>query len=578
AKGYLDWLSEKRDWPVSRQLWWGHRIPIWHVEGVAEADLETAFGARDGVAWTSDGGSGWHVCSRDESLGVDAIKGRPLVRDPDVLDTWFSSALWPHSTLGWPAATPELACFYPTSTLVTSRDIITLWVARMVIMGLFDTGKIPFRDVAIHPKILDRYGETMSKSKGNGVDPVDVIEALGADALRFGMTSMATETQDVRMPVEFQCPHCEARIEQTTQNRMLPRIACPKCKQAFRTQWAAKPEDVALPRGPALSERFESGRNFSNKLWNATRFVLMNLEGFAAGTLDVEPTALEDRWLMSRLASVTRDATRAIDDYRFAEAARILYAFAWDEFCSAYLELCKARLADPATRPQAQAMLLLGLDTILRLLHPIMPFVTEEIWQHLRTIARDRRTPWDTSALPESIMVAAWPAPPAGWVDARTETQFGTFLAVVGAIREIRSRQNVPPRTSVKVAIRAPADTAALLAPMQGSIASMAVAEITAAGPDAAGAPGAATATAAGCDIFVDLADLIDVGAEITRLTKENEKTAGFIKAKQAKLADEKFAAKAPSQVVQKEREQLAELEAKLAKGRETLAALERRL
>ena len=578
AKSYLDWLGEKRDWPVSRQLWWGHRIPIWHVDGVAEADLAKTFAGRDGVAWTSDGGAGWHVCARDESLGVDAIKGQPLVRDPDVLDTWFSSALWPHSTLGWPAATPELACFYPTSTLVTSRDIITLWVARMVIMGLFDTGKIPFRDVAIHPKILDRYGETMSKSKGNGVDPVDVIEALGADALRFGMTSMATETQDVRMPVEFQCPHCEARIEQTTQNRMLPRIACPKCKQAFRTQWAAKPEDIALPRGPALSERFESGRNFSNKLWNATRFVLMNLEGFAAGTLDVEPTALEDRWLMSRLASVTRDATRAIDDYRFAEAARILYAFAWDEFCSAYLELCKARLADPATRPQAQAMLLLGLDTILRLLHPIMPFVTEEIWQHLRTIAGDRRTPWDTSALPESIMVAAWPAPPAGWVDARTETQFGTFLAVVGAIREIRSRQNVPPRTSVKVAIRAPADTAALLAPMQGSIASMAVAEITAAGPDAAGAPGAATATAAGCDILVDLADLIDVGAEVARITKENEKTAGFIKAKQAKLADEKFAAKAPPQVVQKEREQLAELEAKLAKGRETLAALERRL
>ncbi len=582
AKSYLDWLGEKRDWPVSRQLWWGHRIPIWHVDGVSAAELSTAFAGRGGVEWTCDGGSGWHVCSRDESLGVDAVGGKPLVRDPDVLDTWFSSALWPHSTLGWPAATPELASFYPTTTLVTSRDIITLWVARMVIMGLFDTGKIPFRDVAIHPKILDRYGETMSKSKGNGVDPLDVIDALGADALRFGMASMATETQDVRMPVEFQCPNCAARIEQTTQNRMLPRIECPKCKQAFRTQWATKPEDIALPRGPALSERFEAGRNFSNKLWNATRFVLMNLEGFTAGELTPDATApeaipLEDRWLMSRLATVTAEASRAIDEYRFAEAARVLYAFAWDEYCSAYLELCKARLADPAARPRAQAMLLLGLDTILRLLHPIMPFVTEEIWQHFRTIAGHRRTPWDASGLPASIMVAAWPAPPAGWVDARTETQFGTFLAVVGAIREIRSRQNVPPRTNVKVAIRAPADTAALLLPMHGSIASMAVAEITAAGPTATGAPGAATAGAAGCDVFVDLADLIDVGAEIARLAKENEKTAAFIQAKQAKLADEKFAAKAPPQVVQKEREQLAELEAKLAKGRETLAALERR-
>jgi valyl-tRNA synthetase len=584
AKSYLDWLGEKRDWPVSRQLWWGHRIPIWHVEGVAEADLAKAFTGRATVAWKTDGAGGWHVSSSDESLGVDAVNGKPLVRDADVLDTWFSSALWPHSTLGWPAATPELACFYPTTTLVTSRDIITLWVARMVIMGIFDMGKIPFTDVAIHPKILDRYGETMSKSKGNGVDPVDVIEALGADALRFGMVSMATETQDVRMPVEFQCPHCEARIEQTVQNRMLPRIECPKCKQAFRTQWAAKPEDVALPRGPALSERFESGRNFSNKLWNATRFVLMNLEGFAGEDLSgwqagrgpaVE--ALEDRWLLSRLASVTRDATKAIDEYRFAEAARILYAFAWDEYCSAYLELCKARLADPATRKQAQSMLLLGLDTILRLLHPIMPFVTEEIWQHLAGAAGGRRMPWDGAAPAKSIMVSAWPAPPASWVDDRTETQFGTFLAVVGAIREIRARQNVPPKTRVKVAIRAPRETAALLDPMQAAIASMAVAEITAAGPEANGAAGAATANVLGCDVFVDLADLIDVGAEITRLTKENEKLAGFIAAKQAKLADGTFAAKAPPAVVEKERAQLAELEEKLAKGQATLAELQAR-
>jgi len=579
AKSYLDWLSEKRDWPVSRQLWWGHRIPIWHVEGVEEAALGRAFAGRDDVAWQPDDAGGFFICTSAESLGMEAIDGRPLAQDPDVLDTWFSSALWPHSTLGWPAATPELACFYPGTALVTSRDILTLWVARMVIMGIFDTGKLPFREVSIHPKILDRYGETMSKSKGNGVDPLDVIEALGADALRFGMVSMATETQDVRMPVEFQCPNCAARIEQTTQNRMLPRIECPKCRQAFRTQWATKPEDVALPRGPALSERFEAGRNFSNKLWNATRFVLMNLEGHAAGAFAADAAAraalpLEDRWLMSRLASVTTEATRAIDEYRFAEAARVLYAFAWDEFCSAYLELCKARLADAAARPQAQAMLLLGLDTILRLLHPIMPFVTEEIWQHLGEVTGSRRMPWDSGPLPTSIMVAAWPAPPPAWIDDRTERQFGTFLAVVGAIREIRSRQNVPPRTQVKASIRCPAEVAALLGPMLPSVATMAGAEITGVGPEAKAAVGAATVSAGGCDVSVDLAGLIDVGAEIARLTKENEKTAGFIKAKQAKLADEKFAGKAPPQVVQKEREQLAELEAKLAKGMETLAAL----
>ncbi|MFM8635210.1 MAG: valine--tRNA ligase [Planctomycetia bacterium] len=582
AKSYLDWLGEKRDWPVSRQLWWGHRIPIWHVEGVSEVDLEKTFAGRGTVAWKSDGASGWHVCSSDEDLGVATVGGKPLVRDPDVLDTWFSSALWPHSTLGWPARTPELDCFYPTTTLVTSRDIITLWVARMVIMGIFDTGKIPFRDVAIHPKILDRYGETMSKSKGNGVDPLDVIEALGADALRFGMASMATETQDVRMPVEFQCPSCEARIEQTTQNRMLPRIECPKCKQAFRTQWAQKPEDVALPRGPALSERFEAGRNFSNKLWNATRFVLMNLEGFSgedlSGRADTAAfTALEDRWLASRLASVTRDATKAIDDYKFAEAARILYAFAWDEYCSAYLELCKPRLADPATRRQAQSMLLLGLDTILRLLHPIMPFVTEEIWQHLRETVAGRRMPWDGGTLVESIMVAAWPTPPTAWIDARTEAQFGSFLGIVGAIREIRARQNVPPKTRVSVAIKAPLEAAELLGPMRAAIESMAVAEITALGGDVMPAALAATATAHGCDVFVDLAGLVDVGAEIARLQKETEKTTGFIEAKKRKLADATFASKAPPAVVEKERAQLAELEDKLAKGLAALADLQSR-
>ena len=583
AKSYLDWLSEKRDWPVSRQLWWGHRIPIWHVAGVGEADLAAAFAGRDAIAWTSDGGAGFFVCSRDESLPVEAVAGRPLVRDPDVLDTWFSSALWPHSTLGWPAATAELACFYPTSTLVTSRDILTLWVARMVIMGLFDTGAVPFHEVAIHPKILDRYGETMSKSKGNGVDPVDVIDSLGADALRFALASLATETQDVRMPVDFQCPACGGLVEQTVSNRVKPRIDSPKCGKPFRTQWATTEADRGLPRGPAVSEKFEAGRNFSNKLWNATRFVLMHLEGFEpaaieGAAIDDPATAdLADRWLASRLATVTRDATRAIDEYRFAEAARLLYAFAWDEFCSAYLELCKPRLADPAARDRAREMLLVGLDTILRLLHPIMPFVTEEIWQHLRETAGARRLPWDDGPLPESIMVASWPAPPPAWIDPPTEARFDAFLAVVAAIREVRARQNVPPKTRLRVAIRADRDRAELLRPLHAPLESMAGAEVTALGPDATGAAAAASATAGGCEIFVDLAGLIDVAAEIAKLVKENEKTAGFIKAKQAKLADETFAARAPQAVVAKERAQLAELEEKLTRGRATLAELERR-
>ncbi len=581
ARGYLDWLSEKRDWPVSRQLWWGYRIPIWHISGVAEADLAATFAGRESVAWRSDEAGGWFVSSSEESLGVEDVAGQPLVRDPDVLDTWFSSALWPHSTLGWPDTTPELACFYPTTTLVTSRDILTLWVARMVILGVFDTGEIPFSEVSIHPKILDRYGETMSKSKGNGVDPVDVIESLGADALRFALAGMATETQDVRMPVEFQCPACGHLLEQTVQNRTKPRLDCPKCSQPFRTQWATSEADLALPRGPAVSEKFEAGRNFSNKLWNATRFVLMNLEGFVAGGLSdadvLRDAPLEDRWLASRLASVSREATRAIDDYRYAELARILYGFAWDEFCSAYLELCKARLADPAHRDRARGMLLLGLDTILRLLHPIMPFVTEEIWQHLREAVGDRRMPWDAAELSATIMLARWPEPPETWSDPQTEEQFGTFLAVVGAIREIRARQNVPPKTRVPAVIRATAETAALLAPMLPALQAMAGVDLGLVSPDATGSAGATTATVCGCDVFVDLADLVDVDAEITRLEKETLKTEGFIQAKQRKLTDEKFTARAPEAVVAKERAQLADLEERLAKDRAALADLRAR-
>ena len=589
AKSYLDWLGEKRDWPVSRQLWWGHQIPIWHVADVTEADLEAALGGREDVAWTAAGDSPasgvpgtWFVCGTTESLGLETIAGQPLTRDPDVLDTWFSSALWPHSTLGWPEATPELATFYPTTTLVTSRDIITLWVARMVIMGIFNTGEIPFHAVAIHPKILDRYGETMSKSKGNGVDPLDIIDLLGADALRFGMASMATETQDVRMPVEFQCPTCGTRIDQTTANRTKPRIECPKCHEAFRTQWATTAEDLALPRGPAVSERFESGRNFSNKLWNATRFVLMHLEGFHAGELVTETTTpdnlpLEDRWLLSRLATVTAEVTTAIEGYHFAEAARALYAFAWDEYCSAYLELCKSRLADPDHRDGARRMLLLGLDTILRLLHPIMPFVTEEIWQHLGEAVADRRSPWDSEPIASAVMIASWPTPSPSWRDAVTEERFNTFLAVVGGIREIRARQNIPPKTIVDVTIRCPATTTALLEPMQSAIASMATCRLTGLGPESTGVPGAAETAVAGCDLFIDLADLIDVDAEIERISRDLEKLTGLIKAKRGKLTNEQFTARAPAAVVEKEKTQLAEFEHAAEKQAAALETLRQR-
>ncbi len=273
GKGYLDWLAEKRDWPVSRQLWWGHRIPIWYAPTASEADLKRAFAGREDVAWQRDEEHNqWLISAQEQDLSEDAIPGHKIAQDADVLDTWFSSALWPFSTLGWPDKTPDLAYYYPTNVLSTSRGIITLWVARMVLMGLYNLGEVPFHEVYIHLTVLDGHGETMSKSKGNGVDPLDIIAKFGVDALRYGLAHMATETQDVRMPVDFECPHCQKLVEQTPKNRVLPRVKCTHCGHEFSTQWATKPDDIALPRAAVVSEQFEQGRNFCNKLWNAARF------------------------------------------------------------------------------------------------------------------------------------------------------------------------------------------------------------------------------------------------------------------------------------------------------------------
>ncbi|MEM7518589.1 MAG: class I tRNA ligase family protein, partial [Planctomycetota bacterium] len=389
-KSYLDWLGEKRDWPVGRQLWWGHRIPVWHVRygHVQSTDSGRSIWADDEIRasleqWFRDRRIENEIATREsqntslvctanmradgefvciESIlkdydreadreyaeqtpsGMHLLQSCEIDRDEEVLDTWFSSALWPFSTMGWPEATDELKAFYPTSCLVTSRDIITLWVARMVLMGKYlnplgDADKaVPFPEVYIHPKILDGFGETMSKSKGNGVDPLDVIDQFGADALRFGIAYLTTETQDVRMPVEFVCPTCDATIPQTKKNRVLPRVDCPSCSAPFRTQWAEKEEDLALPRGAVTSERFELGRNFCNKLWNASRFALTNLQGYEPAAVALGDLKIEDRWLLSRLATVTGEVSKALDDYRFADAARAIYDFAWNEFCSFYLE------------------------------------------------------------------------------------------------------------------------------------------------------------------------------------------------------------------------------------------------
>ena len=568
ASGYLDWLGEKRDWPVGRQLWWGHQIPIW--SRAFELPVE-AQSLKVKIEAMPERGAGLinvsieepatvHVCIRNEDAGLETkLRSLGLVRQEDVLDTWFSSALWPHSTLGWPEQTPELEYFYPTSTLITSRDIITLWVARMVLMGLNNMGKVPFQEVFIHPKILDGYGETMSKSKGNGVDPLDVINKFGPDALRFGLTWLCTETQDVRMPVQFECPHCEALVNQTKENRSKPLVSCDKCKKQFSTQWAETEADKAQPKAPVVSERFEVARNFVNKLWNASRFVMMNLEGFKPIKVDFDRLPLEDQWILSRLATVTKTVQTEIKSFRYAEAARAVYDFAWDHFCSLYVEMAKPRLQDPVARPLVQQILAHCLDSMLRLLHPIMPFVTESIWQQLARFAPSRDL-YSDAAPSNWIILAPWPTVHEEHIRPAVEKQFSHFVDIVGAIREIRSRQNIGPKESLQFCVRCEPAMEQLLAPMTPFIQSMAGATAT----EWSLTPKTPSINAHigidQMDVYVDLTQFIDVAAEISRNEKLLSNLVKQIQGKEGRLSNESFVSRAPADIIEKERQALSDL------------------
>jgi valyl-tRNA synthetase len=608
AKSYIDWLAEKRDWPVSRQLWWGHQIPIWsklcqtkeqHDQEqkllLADADLKSgalsmqveldeeraAAERNDNLVQGAENVDlpycTIHLCFDEENKEISKKwESRGYKREEDVLDTWFSSALWPHSTLGWPEQTEELKYYYPTSLLITSRDIITLWVARMVLTGLNNCGDVPFRQVFIHPKVLDGYGDTMSKSKGNGVDPLDVIEKFGADALRYGMANLATETQDVRMPVQFECPHCQTLIDQTRKNRILPVVACTSCGKGFSTMWAENPEDKALPRGAVVSERFEVARNFCNKLWNASRFALLNLEGYTAAPVIDDQLGVEDRWILSRLNHVTKDVTAAMNEYRFAEASRQLYDFAWDEFCSFYVEIAKGRLQDPATRPIAQRVMVHSLDVLLRLLHPMMPFITEELWRLFNLAAPERGLRKPETA-PELLITAPWPAAEEKLLDSTIETRFARFQQVLGAVNEIRNRQNIAMKIAIEFTIRCDPHTAELLLPMAANFKKMTNAGLTDAGAHVTAPATNATSSLPGLEIFVDMRDLIDEEAEKVRLQKEEQKLLEHIRAKEGKLSNESFTSRAPAEVVAKERESLRQLKEQLSAIQLALEELRKR-
>ncbi|MCA9248419.1 MAG: class I tRNA ligase family protein, partial [Planctomycetales bacterium] len=358
--------------------------------------------------------------------------------------------------------------------------------------------------------------------------------------------------------------------------RTLPRVECTKCQKPFSTQWASSEEDKALARGAVTSERFELGRNFCNKLWNASRFALMNLEGYTPGAVAMSELAVEDRWILSRLSTVTAEVTEALEGYRFADAARTLYGFAWDEFCSFYLETIKGRLQEETQKPIAQRVLAAALDELLRLLHPMIPFLTEEVWQYLAEIAPERGLQQPVTAA-ESVMIAAWPAADAARQDAEVEERFALFQAVIGALREIRARQNIAPKQEIEFSIRGAAHAAELLGQMESSFAAMSKAKLTAAGPDVAPPSASANVSVAGIEVYVDLEDLIDVDAELAKNEKEVERLTKVIASNEAKLSNANFVERAPAEVVEKQREQLAQYKKDLATVEAALAALRAR-
>ncbi|WP_027716997.1 valine--tRNA ligase [Desulfovirgula thermocuniculi] len=491
TKIYLHWMENIRDWCISRQLWWGHRIPVWYCQDCGEtmAERETP-----------------EKCARCASPRLE--------QDPDVLDTWFSSGLWPFSTLGWPQKTRDLEYYYPTTVLVTGRDIIFFWVARMITSGLFAMEEVPFKEVFIHGLVLDALGRKMSKSLGNGVDPIEVIESHGADSLRFMLVTGNTPGSDLRFHFE----------------------------------------------------RLDGARNFANKIWNASRFVLMNLDGYrpeeAPGP---EAYTLADRWILSRYARCVRAVTESLEAYELGEAARAIYDFLWDEFCDWYIELAKPRLyhpREPRDRQLAQHVLARVLKGALELLHPFMPFITEEIWQRLPHRGR-------------TIMLAPWPVYQPELVDEGAEAAMELLMEVTRAIRHIRSEMNVPPgKTATAVLVAEEEGARELLAGWRHYVEGLARCRVELRAACDAPPPQSAHGVARGVKIYVPLAGLIDINREASRLEKELAAVEKELARVKGKLASEAFLTKAAPDVVEKERAKEKDLSARAASLRQRLAVL----
>lgn len=545
SKTYQTWLENLRDWPISRQLWWGHQIPVW-VEGdtpYAADDVETDYYCEmneERMVVEEFGGDTsvkTFVCvlNEDDKELVKSLESVGFVRDSDVLDTWFSSALWPFSTLGWPEATDELKTFYPTQVLCTAREIITLWVSRMVMMGQYCAGDIPFSDVYIHAMIQDGQGRKMSKSLGNGIDPLVAIDSHGADAMRFTLASMTTDTQDVRMPV--------APLE--------------------------------LPDGRTVnsSPKFDLGRSFCNKLWNASRFAMMNLEGTDPAAFDALKMDISDRWILSRLARTIKTATEALDGFKFNEPINELYRFFWNDFCDWYLEWSKPRMQDADQRPIAQNVLATVLDHILRLLHPFVPFITEGIYQNLNGIAPQRGLKGIAElSTPDALIIAAWPQRMDDRIDETCEKQIDLVQNIIRTIRDIRSQYNLPPSKPLAVSASAPAAVCHVLTTQSaliGQLAGVSDFNISASLEKPANAAAAIVE-----DVQLYVHDVIDPEAERQRLQKQKEFIENGLRPLQAKLNNENFISRAKPEVVEQTRQKLNELADQLEAVNRHLAEL----
>ncbi len=486
-KVYLNWLENIRDWCISRQLWWGHRIPVWYR------------GSEMAVSAERPEGEGW-------------------TQDEDVLDTWFSSWLWPFAILGWPKETEDLKRYYPNSLMVTGADIIFFWVARMVMAGLEFRGEVPFQHVYFTSILRDAEGRKFSKSLGNSPDPIEMMDRYGADAVRFTLIYLTPTGQDLLFD----------------------------------------------------EKRLETGKFFANKVWNAARLVQMRLgdEDLAKVRESALRLTLADRWILSRLANAAKDVTRNLKTYRFNEAANAVYQFAWAEYCDWYLEMAKPRWgdgADPADRRTARWVSWKVLDGILRLLHPFMPFVTEEIWQAL---------PHDG----QTLALAAWPRAKRSWFDAEAERQVGYLQELVVAVRNLRAENKVGPGRLVPVVVRGSADQLDLVERLAEQVKTLAKVESLTLARDGARPRVAASAVVQGTEVFLPLEGLIDLEAERQRLTKETEKLLADLENSRRKLRNQDFLAKARAEVVERERQRLAQLEEtleKLKRAQESLGAVQ---